>query len=86
MSWSMEYAGKRDEVRAKVQAHPTYGDPTQIAQLDAVKAMVSTELDGMPEGCSAYVKGHGHADGNGANGSPRNATIEVKQLYEPPKP
>ena len=84
MSWSMEYAGKRDEVRAKVKDHPTYGDPTQIAQLEGVKTLVAAELDGMPEGCSVYVKGFGHADGNGASGSNRNATIEVKQLYEPP--
>lgn len=46
MSWSMEYAGKRDDV--------------------------------------VYVKGHGHADGNGSNGSPRNSTLEVRQMYEPP--
>lgn len=84
MSWSMEFAGKRDEVKAKVQAASTYGDPVQVAQLERVKTFVGEELDAMPEGCSVYVKGHGHADGNGANGSPRSATLEVRQMYEPP--
>lgn len=73
MSWSLNCAGKRDDVLEQLKSAKGHGDPSQF---DRAKAFATAEVEALPADAVVIVEGYGHHDDHS-----RNAKLDVRRIH-----